>query len=78
VVRCIFLVREDVENTLSSIRRSSRTNDWLLRGIRQDVTFERIAHMIVLYSSAIGADAERRRFPVVAVDRDFGRQIVQA
>ncbi len=77
-VRCVFLVREDVENTVASIRRSSPTNDWLLRGIQQDVTFERIAHMIVLYSRAIRADAERRRFPVIPVDGDFDRQIEHA
>lgn len=77
-VRCVFLVREDVENTVAGIRRPSRTNDWLLRGIQQDVTFERIMHMIVLYSKAIRADAERSHFPVVLVDGDFDRQIEYA
>lgn len=77
-VRRVFLVRDDVGEILTSIKQGSGRNDWVLRKTQQEVTFERIARMIALYSAAIRVDAQARGFPVIAMDEDFDRQIKHA
>jgi 2-phosphoglycerate kinase len=74
-VRRIFLVREDRTALAASLKRGSGSNDWVLKGTRQEVTFARIAQMIVLYSVAIRADAQARGFPVINLDREFDAQL---
>jgi 2-phosphoglycerate kinase len=77
-VRRIFLVREDANGLAASLKRGGGRNDWVLKGTRQEVTFERIAQMVTLYSADIRADAESRGFPVVTTDGDFDAQLVRA
>ncbi len=73
-VRPAFLVREDLNDTLASIRRGGHKNDWVLTKTQQEITFTRIARMITQYGAAIRAEAKQAGFPVFTMDGDFDRQ----
>jgi 2-phosphoglycerate kinase len=77
-VRRIFLVREDSNGLAARLKRGGGRNDWVLKRTRQEVTFERIAQMIALYSADIRADAQAQGFPVITMDGDLDRQSKQA
>jgi 2-phosphoglycerate kinase len=73
-VRPVFLIREDFDDILATIKRGGHKNDWVLTKTRQDVTFERIARMIVQYSQRVRHEVEQAGFPVFEMDGDFMRQ----
>jgi hypothetical protein len=74
-VRAVFLVREDFDDILATIKRGGYKNDWVLTKTRQDVTFARIAEMIAHYSQHIRSEAEQAGLPVIEMGGDFARQV---
>jgi 2-phosphoglycerate kinase len=74
-VRPVFLIREDFDDILATIKCGGHKNDWVLTKIRQDVTFERIARMIVQYSQRVRHEAEQAGLPVIEMGGGFARQV---
>lgn len=77
-VRAVFLIREDPDDILASMRRGDHKNDWVLGKTREEATFARIAAMIARYGAAVRIDAARAGLPVCRMDGDFERRVERA
>ncbi|MDQ3245028.1 MAG: hypothetical protein M3P22_01625 [bacterium] len=70
-VRCLFLVKHNEEKFIENIRKSTTQNDWIVRKTKEESTFDKIAHMISLYSKHVEKEAKKYNFKIISTDHDF-------
>lgn len=74
-IRVVFLVKQDVRALVEGFGKNSAKNDWVLQKTKKAATFEKIARMLSYFGARIKAEAERYRFPVECMDKDFLKTI---
>lgn len=74
-VRAVFLVRNDEEQFVEDIHKSTTPNDWIIRRTKNESTYPKIAKMVVEYSDYFQKEAKRYDLPVFQMDKDFDGQI---
>ena len=74
-IKAVFLGRENKENLLEDMQKSSTPNDWILAGTKKAETFEKIAEMICAYSEKFKKEAEDCGFQFFAMDNNFDEKI---
>lgn len=74
-IRPIFLIRNDAENFLENLHKSSTPNDWILRKTKNKDTFRNIARMILHYSDYFEKEANKYGFRVFRMDENFENTI---
>lgn len=74
-VKAVFLVRCDEQKFALDVRKSVTPNDWILRRTKNEVTFKRIAKMVVEYSRYFEIEAKKYRLKTFEMSRSFNNQV---
>ncbi|MCX6793395.1 MAG: hypothetical protein NTY12_05260 [Candidatus Falkowbacteria bacterium] len=74
-IKVVFLLKHDKDKFVQNVHKSTTPNDWILRKTKDDSTFDKIAKMIVGYSSYFETEAKKYGFDVFVMDNDFEQQI---
>lgn len=70
-VKAVFLGREDRVDILNAIKKGRKAGDWVAEQTKGEDTFEKIADMIVLFSTTLKSEAEKHDQRYYSVDGDF-------
>lgn len=70
-IQAVFIGREDVTDTLKSIKQSTDSSDWVIEKTKSEDTFHKIAEMIVLFSTTLKTNAKKYKQEYYSVDGDF-------
>jgi len=74
-IKVLFLGRESLENTSSSIKKGTEENNWVINKTKHEETFLKIAEMIQLFSFEIKEKAKERGFEYRNMDGDFSQKL---
>jgi 2-phosphoglycerate kinase len=77
-IKSIFLVKSDKEKFISSIKKSTTPNDWIIARTHNEATYQKIAEMICEYGKIIKAESEKHNLAVLNMDDNFDSQIKKA
>lgn len=69
--QAIFLARSDSERLRDDLTKSVDPEDWVLKNVRQEATYARIADMVVEYSRYFRGEADKYGYPVFEMDENF-------
>lgn len=68
---CLFLTKMDSKRFVQDLKKSTTPNDWILTNTKKEVTFEKIAEMVKVYSSYFGKEAKKYGFKCVDLSHGF-------
>ncbi len=74
-IRAAFLVKYDEEKFVQDIHKSTTPNDWILRKIKDEATYGRIAAMIAEYSRYFEKEAKQYGLKAYGMDGDFEKKL---
>lgn len=74
-VRGVILIKKDVIDFQSGLRKSSTPNDWILSKTQDEATFSKIAAMVIEYGSLLEDEASKLGVKATITDGDFAHQL---
>ncbi len=77
-IRSLFLLKLDEKKMTGDFKKSTTSDDWILRKTNDPETFPKIARMISEYSQHIASEAKKYRLDAIQMDEDFDAKIEKA
>ena len=76
--KAIFLIKNDVEKLVRDVKKSSTSNDWILKRTKKAETLPKIAEMVIYYGQFFHREAKKYGFYVLEMDVNFRGQLIKA
>ncbi len=77
-VKSISLIKTDESKFISSIKKSTTPNNWIIERTINEETYSKIAKMICKYGKFFEEESRKYGFKVINMDNNFDHQIQEA
>lgn len=77
-IKIIYLVKSNENKIIEGLKNNHDKKDWVLRHIKNEETFKRVAKMVKAYSSYFKTQSRKYGFTIINTENNFHKSLMTA